>query len=73
VAQPQRLHLAHEAHLTGAGQVGAEFGEESGLALGLQLRLELDMVVEVVLDRRLVATRDEDEVLDPRRRASSTM
>lgn len=66
VAQAQGGHLAHEAHLAGLGQLGAQLFKDLDLALGFQLRLKLDLMIEIVLDRALRAAGDEDEVFDAR-------
>ncbi len=66
VAEAQGLHLAHEAHLPGLGQFPLEVRQDLGLALGAELGLEFGVVVEIVLDGRLAAAHDEDEVFDAR-------
>ena len=67
MSQPQGLHLAYERELSGIR--GTQRCEELGdveLALVDQLPLELIADVEVVLDRRVSATGDEDERFDAR-------
>ncbi len=69
MAEAERLHLAHEAHLAGLGQLGLEVLQDLRLALGPKLGLELGVVVEIVLDGLLAAPDDEHEVLDAGRAA----
>jgi hypothetical protein len=64
VPEPQRRHLAHEAHLPWRRQIGARFGEDRGLALRFEHGLQLGVVVEVIFDRGLAAAGHEDDVLD---------
>ncbi len=64
VAEAERQLLAGEARLPGARQIARQ-ELEVGLALALgQRQLELELAVEVILDHRLVAAGDEDEMLD---------
>ncbi len=69
MAEAVRLHLPHEAHLAGQGELALQVLQDVELALGLKLGLELGMVVEIVLDGLLAAAHDEDEVLDAGRTA----
>jgi hypothetical protein len=66
VAQPERGVLAHVVHV---GQLGdAPHRVELGrLALADEGLLELGSGVEVVLERGLAATRDDDDVVDASR------
>ena len=65
MAQAQRQLLAGEARGARSGQVAGQ-GLEIGGALALRERaLELELAVEMVLDHRLVAAGDKDEMLDP--------
>ena len=66
MAKPQRLLLAREARRPGARQIaGEQFEVVAPLALGERV-LELELSIEMIFDDGLVATRDEDEMLDPR-------
>ena len=64
VAEAERRLLAGEAHLAGRRQVAGELLERRLAAALAQRRLELDLDVEMVLDDRLVAAGDQDEMLD---------
>ncbi len=66
MAEAQRLLLACEARLAGAGEVLFEKIEFGRLAALPERRFELVLLVEVVLDDALVAARHEDEMLDAR-------
>jgi hypothetical protein len=64
MAKPQRLLLAGEARGARPGQIARQkLKIVSPLALGQRV-LELELPIEMVLDDGLVASRDEDEVLD---------
>ena len=72
MAQAQGRLLAGKARGARSGQVARQDLEIGG-ALALRERaLELELAVEMVLDHRLVAAGDKDEMLDPASRASST-
>ena len=64
VAEAERRLLAGEAGLAGRRQVALQRLVVLGLAALLQRRVELEGDVEMVLDHRLVAAGDEDEMLD---------
>jgi hypothetical protein len=64
MAQPQGLLLAGEAGVARLGLVPGQELQLLGLAAGLQRPVELIGDVEVILDHRLVAAGDEDEMLD---------
>ena len=65
VAEAQRLLLAGEAGLAGAGQVAAAAGRvPPSCRAPAQRLLELELLVEMILDDALVAPGDEDEMLD---------
>ena len=64
VAEPERQLLAGEARGARTGQIAGErleIGAAPALGQGV---LKLELAVEVILDDRLVAAGDEDEVFD---------
>jgi hypothetical protein len=64
VPEAERQLLAGEARLPGTRQIARQqFEVRLALALG-ERQLELELAVEVILDHRLVAPGDEDEMLD---------
>ena len=64
VAQAERLLLAGEAGRARLGQIVAQHVER-GLLLALEERdFQLELAVEMILDDALVASGDEDEMLD---------
>ena len=65
MAQAERLLLAGEARLPGLRLILGQKLELLGLAAAFERAVELVGDVEMVLDHRLVAAGDEDEVLDP--------
>src|SRR5690606_13869076 len=64
VPQTEWLLLPGEAGVASRGQILAQFFECCGLAAQLERGLELKLPVEMILDHALVATSDENEVLD---------
>ncbi len=64
VAEPQRFLLAGKARLPGARQVGLEQRQLQILAPPPERLLQFVLLVEMILDDALVASGDEDEVLD---------
>ncbi len=67
MAEAERLLLAREADRAGRGPFADEFLEGRLLVALAKRRLELESQIEVILDRRLAAAGDHDEVLDARR------
>ncbi len=65
MAEAERSLLADEAHGAGGAKIGFQLLEQGGLALQTEAVLQLIRPVEIVLDRRLVAPGNEDDVLDP--------
>ena len=65
MAQPQRRLLAGEAGGAGKGRIGQQGFQLLGLAALGEGVLQLIGEIEVVLDDRLVAAGDENEMLDP--------
>src|SRR5439155_980998 len=63
VAQPERLTLAHVVEV-GHLSDGAHFLQLVVLAAGVEVELELEGAVEVVLERPLVASGDDEDVAD---------
>ncbi len=66
MAKPHRHLLAGEAGLAGRRLQPLQAGELVVLAALRKRVVELELDVEMILDDRLVAAGDEDEVLDPR-------
>jgi hypothetical protein len=58
--------LAGEAGLTGFGEIALQIFVGCGLSTLLKGVLQLERNIEMILDYRFAATRDEDEVLDAR-------
>ena len=63
VAETERLALPDVSEVDHVGDL-ADLGELLALAARLEERLELDRDVEMILDRVLAATGDEDDVAD---------
>ena len=64
MAEAERRLLTHETHRARRGAGPAQDFEDFRLALVLQGCLEFVGAVEIILDRALIAARDEDEMLD---------
>ena len=64
VAEAERRLLAGEACGAGLRQIGGEKLQVGELVALLERELQLELAVEMVLDHRLVAAGDEDEMLD---------
>ena len=66
VPETERRLLAREARRAGSGKLAAASSASSFvLPRSASVALELRLEVEMILDRRLVAPRHEDEMLDP--------
>ncbi len=65
VAEPQRLLLADVGHRGELGD-GPDLGQLLRLAAILQVVFELEGRIEMILDRALVAARDEDDLVEAR-------
>ena len=65
MSETQGGHLPDVGDLALLRQVGQDRVEEFGLVLFPERGLEFHVVIKIVLHRRLAATCDQDEMLDP--------